>query len=229
VEDSGRFRFVLHTGTKWEFLSQELSSGSDALLAPTAGLEPSWRLLQAESRGAGQLSFSRAAIDAQMRALRGRPSRPESGRARSTGLEAPCDHRGARNPSGGLTHRRQPQRHHPLIPLLEAIDGRRGRPHTHPTGGREPVLNPGRRDRRCLLHRFLSQAEESAGHSDQAPRQVLGNAAVPAGQGVLFESDHRYHPINEPARGFILQLAEPWPWRDDLKLFTTLHTPPPAV
>jgi hypothetical protein len=51
--------------------------------------------------------------------------------------------------------------------------------------------------------------------------------AVPAGQGMLFESEqrhHRDHPITEPPRTHP-QLAEQRPWRDDLRLFTALHVP----
>ena len=63
-------------------MPQEINIGSNDLPAPAPGLEPSRRLtagaavLLAESRGADQLDFSRAAINPQMCALRDCPSRP---------------------------------------------------------------------------------------------------------------------------------------------------------
>jgi hypothetical protein len=94
-------------------------------------------VLLAESRGADQSDFSRAAIGTQMCARRGCPSRPGPGRPRPTGPQAPCDRPGARNPAGGPAHRRQPQRHHPTHPATrgEAVrDGCREDPRTHPSG-----------------------------------------------------------------------------------------------
>jgi hypothetical protein len=98
-------------------------------------------VLLAESRGADQLAFSRAAIDTQICALRGCPGLPESGRPRPTGPEAPCDHRGVQNPprvslTGGNRNAITQ-----LIPLLEAIwavrDECRGRP-LHPSQRLDP-------------------------------------------------------------------------------------------
>jgi hypothetical protein len=83
-----RILFVPRTGIRWDFLPRKLSSDSDGLPASAVGLASSRRLqgvllavLLVEPRGAHQWDYSRAVIDTQMCALRGRPSRPP---ARST-------------------------------------------------------------------------------------------------------------------------------------------------
>ena len=135
--------FVLHAGIQWGFLPQELSIGSDDLRRRLRDWnQASVRrqlqvVLLAESRGADQSDFSRAAIGTQMCARRGCPSRPGPGRPRPTGPQAPCDRPGARNPAGGPAHRRQPQRHHPTHPATQGdgrADGCREDPRTRPSG-----------------------------------------------------------------------------------------------
>lgn len=89
--------FVLHTGIQWEFLPQELGFGSGMTCWRRlrdwheAGV---WSQLQQllldKLRGADQLDFSRAVVDAShVRAMRGGPKRDRvrstaPGRARST-------------------------------------------------------------------------------------------------------------------------------------------------
>jgi hypothetical protein len=56
-------------------------------------------LLLAELQGAGKLGWSRAVIDSShVRAARRGPKRPEPGRPRPPGLEAPRPDRGRRHP-----------------------------------------------------------------------------------------------------------------------------------
>ena len=106
--------FVLYTGIPWEFLPQELGSGSGMTC---------WRRLRdwhqagvrrqlheallAELHAAGALDWSKAVIDSShVRAVKGGPTGPEPGRPRPAGLQAPRDHRGARDPAGGVADRR---------------------------------------------------------------------------------------------------------------------------
>lgn len=81
--------FVLHTGIQWEFLPQELGFGSGMTCWRRlrdwheAGVwEQLQQVLLDKLRGANQLDFSRAIVDAShVRAMRGGPKR---GRVRST-------------------------------------------------------------------------------------------------------------------------------------------------
>jgi transposase len=111
--------FVLYTGIPWEFLPQELGSGSGMTAWrrlrdwQEAGVwQRRHEALLAELNAAGALDWSRAVIDSSyVRAVKGGP---KPGRARSTALEAPSDHRRARDPAGGGADRRPPQRRHPV-------------------------------------------------------------------------------------------------------------------
>jgi transposase len=106
--------FVLYTGIPWEFLPQEPGSGSGMTC---------WRRLRdwhqagvrrqlheallAELHAAGALDWSKAVIDSShVRAVKGGQTGPEPGRPRPAGLQAPPDHRGARDPAGGVADRR---------------------------------------------------------------------------------------------------------------------------
>ena len=81
--------FVLHTGIQWEFLPQELGFGSGMTCWRRlrdwheAGVwQQLQRVLLDRLRGANQLDFSRAVVDAShIRAMRGGPKR---GRVQST-------------------------------------------------------------------------------------------------------------------------------------------------
>lgn len=92
--------FVLHTGIQWEFLPQELGFGSGMTCWRRlrdwheAGVwEQLQQVLLDQLRGADQLDFSRAAIDAShVRAMRGgpKPGRGLLDRARA-GWQTPRD------------------------------------------------------------------------------------------------------------------------------------------
>ncbi|WP_165396233.1 IS5 family transposase [Streptomyces sp. F001] len=136
--------FVLHTGIQWEFLPQELGFGSGMTCWRRlrdwneAGV---WHRLQeillAKLRGADQLDFSRAAIDAShVRALRGGPKtgpspvdRARTGSKHHVITEAHGTPLAVTHTGGNRNDVTQ------LIPLLQAIPpvrGRRGRPRHRP-------------------------------------------------------------------------------------------------
>src|SRR5512135_783304 len=106
--------FVLYTGIPWEFLPQELGFGSGMTCWRRlrdwheAGV---WQQLHeallAELNAAGALDWSGAVIDSShLRALRAAQNGPEPGRPCPDRLQAPRNHRRARDPAGGVTDRR---------------------------------------------------------------------------------------------------------------------------
>ena len=98
--------FVLYTGIPWEFLPQELRFGSGMTCWRRlrdwhqAGVfQQLHEALLAELNAAGALDWSRAVIDSShVRAVKGGPKRARARSTAQAGLQAPPDHRGARDP-----------------------------------------------------------------------------------------------------------------------------------
>ena len=148
---------VLHTGIAWEDLPQECGYGSGVTC---------WRRLRDWQRAgvwealrqrllvrldaAGAIAWSRACIDSShVLAPLGAPDGTIPGRSGPRGLKAPPAGRRYGHPSGGLAHRRQPQRRRPA----RAAAGRAARPNHQgqvwpaPAQARPPAGRPGLRPR----------------------------------------------------------------------------------
>jgi transposase len=143
---------ILHTGIPATTCPPELGLGSGVTCGrrleegsgPGCGSAFTACLSTSSAPPMRSTSAGRSSTPARCRRKRG----PEPGRPRSARLQAPPPGRRHWRPARGQPDRRQPQRHHPADPLVDAVPpiaGTTGRPAPAPPGaGGRPRLRPRR-------------------------------------------------------------------------------------
>lgn len=181
--------YVLHTGIQWEHLPGELGFGSGMTCwrrlrdwNEAGAWQRLHEVLLAELNAAARLDWSRCVVDSShVRALRGGLHRPLAGRPGPSRLQAPPDHRRARDTARGHPHRRQPQRRH-------AAHTPAGRHPARPRTGRPSTTQAGLAVRRPRLRpRHLPRPDPRSRHrpSHHPPQYTARHGArrLPVGGG----------------------------------------------